>query len=302
MSILEVTKNFEVHPSPNSTLYRPEIDVILAVIHRTAANRLSSLKGTFILDGQPHNHPASCICRFNLVDGACRRKFFCGAAGNSDELAAEAINQLLNAGSERTRYRNIWPHDFYNASGSMCVGGGIHCDGNLNVLVLNSTYGKFMATSYLDCESEYDFDGNIAVLVAVATAFSEMMREDRTLQRSFAKIRQVYDHHYIQIVQDVQGLSTQAQLPELRNWRAWRRPTNQTGNSYLPFEEHFSLQKDEPKAGFSDPPERDPDDRNDPSAGDHNNPPAGHDNLPHSSPPLLNPQKLPDHPSPHPEE
>lgn len=245
MSILRITKNFEAHPSPNSTLYRQEIDVILAVAHQIAEKRLNSLKGTFILDGQPHNHSASCICRFNLLDGACRREFFCGGIGDSDKLAAEAIDQLLKADSERERYRDVWPHNFNNTDGCMCVGGGIHCDGNLNVLVLNSTYGKFMATSYLDCESKYDFDGNIAVLVAVATAFSEMMREDRTLQRSFAKIRQLYDYHYLDVVQEVQELFAQAQLPELKAWRVWHEPANQTGKPRLPFEEYLSSQKAE---------------------------------------------------------
>ncbi len=230
----------EVHPQPESTLYSEEIDALIAVASQIAENHLQSLKGTFILDEQPHQHSASCVCRFNMLDGSCARRFFCGSEGDSEALAVEAIDQLLKPSATRTRYRNIWPHHFDNVKGCMCVGGGIHCDGALNVLVLNSTYGKFMAASYLDCASRYDFDGNVAVLVAVATAFSEMMREDITLQRSFAKIRQAYDYNYIQVIQNVQEMFAHATLPELKKWRIWHEPANQSGNLRLPFEEKFT--------------------------------------------------------------
>lgn len=142
------------HPEPASTLYDEELNVLQQVIYSIVQQYApGARRGSFILDGQPSGQPAYAILRFNLPDGSYERRFFRDQGQDSDDLAEESIDQLLELphpsrytsgdSEQRQRLRDA-------IKSVRDVMPGIWRDGELQVLVLNTMYGRFLASCFIE--------------------------------------------------------------------------------------------------------------------------------------------------------
>lgn len=120
-------------------LFRQEIDAILKVVDSVLESfKDYPTKGTLILDGQAKDQDARCIVRLNLSDGIYRKRFFCLYDRSSDDIAADAINNALRW-PEESRYHLAEERALHFG----WLPSGIYKDKELDVLVLNTTHGRF---------------------------------------------------------------------------------------------------------------------------------------------------------------
>lgn len=199
--------------------------MILAVIDQVLASFDEyPTQGTFILDGQKMGDEAKCIVRFNLEDGFCRP-----IEDSSDDIAAGAIDAVL-AWPESPAYGYRGEAKFFGQLPS-----GIYQYGRKKALVLNTTFGRFIASFYADFRNG-GHDESIALLIALAEAFASMGKEDRILQSSAQRLCD----QAVGIGKDalilVKKLFLGCNLPALKTWREWHEPANNSGELTLFFE------------------------------------------------------------------
>lgn len=216
-----------------TTLYQQEIDVILAVIDQVLASfEMHPTKGTFILDGQEMGEEAKCIIRFNLENGVCLPPEDLGIDDyTSDDITAIAINSVLS-----------WPEvPAYGYKGEARYFGqlpsGIYKRGLRKVLVLNTTYGRFLISFFANCQCGIDeHDGGSALLRALAIAFASIDQKDKVLQQSVKGITQFIALGEKCAMDVVRELFTKCELPALKAWKDWCESASSSGELKLFFE------------------------------------------------------------------
>lgn len=222
----------EFHATPKM-LFRQEIDAILEVVNYVLRGFQScSSKGTLILDGQAKDHEARCIVRLNLADGAYWKDFFHIYERTSDDIAVDSINNALRW-PEESRYKLIrekalhfgWlPSDIYR-------------DEELEVLILNTTHGRFLASFCAKLgQTPHSDEETASVLVAIAAAIAKMGKEDVTLQHSATYIRERATDYEMDALRIVDKLFDVCALPCLRTWQEWHGPANSAEKRALFFE------------------------------------------------------------------
>lgn len=223
-----------VQKFPNKeTLFEEEITAIMRILDE-ALDMFDERpnKGTIILDGQRKGEPAQCIMKMNLANGAYRRKFFGLNDLQSDEMAAESINAILN-----------WPTEAaYGIEAQNLQFGelpsGCYLDAYEKVLVLNTTFGRFIISAQLAREDYKDggkiklvdyYDESVVVMKALAVALTKMGKEDKILRRSVKKIfvNATPGEKYVR--EEVENLLHFCSLPELEAWKIWHEKATDDG-------------------------------------------------------------------------
>lgn len=226
--------NMEMVLEPESTLFQPEIDVILAVIDQVLTSfGHYPTRGTFILVGQKRGEAATNIIRFNLADeeseGSRQEVYNDTYYSTSNSLAEAAIDEVLS-----------WPENsVYDYQGEAknfgLLPSGIYRCTELKVLVLNTVFGRFLAS----CYANFMDDGHTqstALLIAIAETFAQMGKEDKILQQSAqALYRQAVGIDKDAIIL-VRRLFLDRALPALSAWHTWHEPANNAGELTLFFE------------------------------------------------------------------
>ena len=214
-----------------TTLYQQEVDVILAVIDQVLASfEQYPTKGTFILDGQEMGEDAKCIIRFNLEDGAYPLS---GGLEDctSDDIATMAINDVLS-----------WPEvPAYGYKGEARFFGqlpsGIYKRGRQKVLVLNTTYGRFLMSFFANCQCGIDeHDDGSALLLALAVAFASIDQKDKILRQSVENITTSISCNEESATDMVLDLFAKCELPALIAWKDWCESANSSDELPLFFE------------------------------------------------------------------
>lgn len=237
--------NLECHNEPETTMFPQETDLlqelIQGVLERTAPG---VTRGTFILDGQKFGEEAKCILRFNLSEGSFHRNFYRIYRKTSDQMAEESIDEMLAIPGESRYIRRSEGEKqagckMTNNERSMI--NGPYRDGELLVLVLNATHGRFLMTCHLDedVDNENDVTAAELVLYAVAQAIAAMGKEDVTLQRSDRFIREFGQESirgYAAIRQYVEDAFVTGEGLAMMAWKAWHEPANAKGELTLFFE------------------------------------------------------------------
>lgn len=208
----------------DAVLYDQEINVLLEISLLTL-NCLPYVptRGIMILDGQKRGEEAQLILRAPL-----RR-----STGNcSSSYAEQTIDYVLE--SDDPCFRDWWHSGIFSAK----------IPDNLitNVLVLNTTAGRFIATIFCeDIPMTLDFDYEEMVLLAIATAIGCMGVEDAVLQDSLRQMKDSYRNETdckrpLGIMQEIERLFKHIDNPVIRNWYNWHEPANQSGKLELFFE------------------------------------------------------------------
>lgn len=237
----EFFTNIVKQVEPDSTLFEPEIDLILVLIRKVAQSFQHELElGTFILDGQTYGGDPQLITRGNFAKGIYRRQFYRTYNRTSDQIAEESIDQLLVWPGMLSRYRRHFAERFFEQNGMIYPRTGIYQDGELLVLAMNATHGRFLASIQAQAVNDpyYDFGDEIseALLYAVSEALCMMMREDVILQRSATQLMIERENPLAaNIVLAVVNEFAQGELPEMRAWQDWHEPANKSGQLTLPF-------------------------------------------------------------------
>lgn len=231
-------KNLETHPEPQSTLFPQEINALLGVIQAYLQEYESrGYYGTCILDGQEYNEKAKCIFRFNLKGGPYRRKFFGMIDRTSDEIAEESINEILKPKVE-SRYAR-WLDDSVKPLPS-----GIYRDGELEVLVLNASYGRFLFTFHSqDQEYQPCHYLNEEMYYVMVEALANMGKEDYNLQHSnidliaaIPSTRRSSLTAALSLTRKFFYPDKKQIIPEIQAWREWHESANNEGELTLFFE------------------------------------------------------------------
>lgn len=237
-------RTFNSPEFPTAPLYEQEVNLLLEVIDAVLARACPSVsRGTFILDGQKFGQEAQCILRFDLPQGTCDYFRKDHIKVTSDELAEEAIDEIL-AMPNKSRYtdgntpeRMIMHAKIKTAQD---VSSGTWRDNELEALVVNTTYGRFIASCYLASDERICDEIMHAVLYAVAQAIMMMGKEDLKLQQfkqqPDAKAA-IFSNPFVSYATGlVDGLLSSCDLPALRNWYRWHEPANTSGTLPLFFE------------------------------------------------------------------
>ncbi len=227
--------NLEKHPNAD-TLYPQEIDALLAVISYFCEGRYSGDYGSCILDGQKDGGAANCIFRFNFPEGPYRRTFFRTYDRTSDQIAEDSINEMLCWPENPSRYRK-------SLENIPCpVATGIYRDGEIEVLVLNTTHGRFLFTCHtLAAFSDDDYDALSEALPYIfAEAIANMGKEDTVLQRSnielIAGLDPSHSGQIVDMITETRDLFYDKNpLPEIAAWRTWHESADQSDELALFF-------------------------------------------------------------------
>lgn len=243
----ECFSNIEAHCQSGDSLYYEEINVILAVIDEILETVLKEVPvhGTFILDGHNHQKECECLLRFNLRGGPTVGQILPYMSNEmSDTLAAASIDHALEYPDKSSAFSYIQP-----LPGTPQLKTGIHGDDQPDlpycVMVLNTTFGRFLASFYADFANSAtpSYNPTTTVLVALATALSEMGKEDKVLQES---VRTILNHYTLSIggspiscreaVRVTRRLFETCEHPVLAAWKEWHEPANGAGELSLFFD------------------------------------------------------------------
>lgn len=226
--------NLETHPG-STGLSQTEIDVLLSVqkhyLAETVGGELSL--GTCILDAQPNGKPAACVYRYNLPGGIFWRNFFGVHERSSDIMAENSIGEILNASSDQSRFFG----EMLAAGGF--VNTGIYRDGELLVMVLKTTKGRFLFAPQFRLKEAVPLpQAEFGLYHVVAETLALMAREDGILQHSAIRLLQQSQcsPSYIIKAASAAGIARACfgigqELVEVRTLREWR---NKTGASKRP--------------------------------------------------------------------
>lgn len=169
-------------------LSQSDLEAVLATIESALEQlEVKNAGGTVILDGQIMGEEATCLMRFNLLNGYGFRQFQRKFGRTCSDLAAAAIDALLD-----------WPETSYYWESERLVGmvdqavrpedlpSGIYCDGDLKVLLLNAGAKRFFFSIYIGGLDDQQDDHAIstAVMQAVARAIALLHPEDTKLQEA----------------------------------------------------------------------------------------------------------------------
>lgn len=224
--------NVSVHASKN-TLYTQEIDAILAIlaeVMRDCYGGSMPRTGSFILDGQRVGAQASCIIKFNLAGGESYYNI-AGREVNSLALAAQSIDELLS-----------WPRrsEYYYLGDPLLFGKlptDIYEYGKFIALVINTTYGRFLA-SLQTCRPDGGNDRRsiIRVLLSLVEVLRQLGQEDLVLQmQSRTLLSRFQSFDYKEVINHVQELFATCHLPALKTWHEWHELANASGELGLFF-------------------------------------------------------------------
>lgn len=222
--------NLKSYVEPETTLFQQAVDFILAIIDQVLDSfDTHPTQGTFILDGQAYGEKAKCILRFNLEDGVLQPLE--GFEDTSDDIAAGAINKVL-AWPETPAYGYKAEPNFFGRLPS-----GVYKQGRNKVLVLNTTFGRFLMSYYANsgCSMEAHDEGS-ALLLAVAETIAQMGKEDKVLQRSAYTLGEQSTGVEKDAVILVKRLFLEDKFPPLLAWKKWHEPANTSGKLTLFFE------------------------------------------------------------------
>lgn len=225
--------NLESFAEPTTTLFAQEIDVITQVVD----NILTSFeaypqKGTFILDGQAKDHDAQCILRFDLAAGISRRIFFRTYDRTSSEIAADSINNALSWPKD-SRYEFIEDRALHFG----WLPSGIYRDGELEVLVLNTTHGRFLASFCAEFDAHLsNGKETTSVLMAIASAIAHMGKEDKVLQQSAECVTKEASYFERNALWLVESMFESCASPVMKAWEKWHELANNSGELTLFFE------------------------------------------------------------------
>ena len=217
--------NLITNVGPNTTLFQQEVDVIQAVVARVLDSfEPQPTQGTFILDGQKRGESAYCILRFNLEKGCCQLH-----EETSDDAAAGSIDDIL-AWPERLAYGYRSNPEYFGQLPS-----SIYMSIRRKVLVLNTTFGRFLVSFYANSPFPY-VRQDMTLLMALAEAFAQMGKEDKILQRSVERVCASAISPDKDAIILVKHMFLDCEDDALRIWRDWHEPANQAGELTLFFE------------------------------------------------------------------
>lgn len=234
--------NLTCDKEPEVIMFPQETDLLQELIQDTLERLAPHVtKGTFILDGQKFSEKAKCILRFNLSGGSFSRMLFHKFSKTSDEIAEESIDEMLAIPGVSRYVNGGRPVQYPMTNDERNMTNGPYRDGELVVLVMNATHGRFLITCHLDdnADNTTGIDAAELVLYAVAQAIANMGKEDITLQHSARYISQFalravngypLVYHYIEEAFQVgSGLAMMA-------WKTWHELANAKGELTLFFE------------------------------------------------------------------
>lgn len=240
-------KDLKCDPAAN-TLYQEEIDVLMEVVgivlECAGAKRA---RGTFILDGQPNDGEAECILRFNLPGWTYHRRFFRVVGKCSTDIAEESIDELLKWPLEKSRYELL--NGLVPATGKRLLT-GMYTDGELNVMVVNTTHGRFLITANVENRGEEgtlgSYDGGqvadvIMRMMALAITRLCTCAKDVDLRASEGMLWSAIDDRernftnaYRKTWQEIErrifsGEETYETPEAAKAWWAWRKTVSESG-------------------------------------------------------------------------
>ena len=223
--------NLETCVGPYVVLFQQEEDVIVELVSEYLIVHGDPNEGTFILDGQKYGDDAKCLIRFNLRDGVFRQRFFRTYEKTSDTMAEEAIDHALLYPAEKSRY--------VGSSGPRPVAemaSGIYQDGELKVLVLNATYGRFLCSFYVNW-NDGGHEQSTKVLLFVSEVLAQLCKKDTVLQESnrsvWAEARKHARLYYLK--ERVAEEFATCRLPALKARKEWLELVNSSGELPLFF-------------------------------------------------------------------
>lgn len=241
-------KDLECNPAA-STLYQEEIDVLMEVVGIVLeCAGAEGVKGTFILDGQPNDGEAECILRFNLPGGTYHRRFFRVIGKSSTDMAEESIDELLKWPLEKSRYEPL--NTSVPVIGKRLLT-GMYADGELNVMVVNTTYGRFLVTANVENSGDekggrsscngYQVADVIMRMVALAitrlcTCIEDvdLRASEKTLWCAIDDRERNFTNAYRQTWQEIERWifadEEACDTPEAAKvWREWRKTVSESG-------------------------------------------------------------------------
>lgn len=232
-------RNVQLYPS-EQTLFQPEIDVILAVLEETLTavyDEHVPRQGSLILDGQKFGEEAKCIARLNFMRGDVRYDYAFGSDISSDVITAQSINVIIGwprssayVAEPLPSYFGLLPTGIYSLDRGQ--------QPSLIVLVLNTTFGRFLASCrtgliHGNCYLNADF----TAFATLAETFRQLGKEDLVLQKHseglITELCNQTDCDRAIII--VRQLFSDCSLPALQVWKAWHEPANQSGELPLFF-------------------------------------------------------------------
>lgn len=210
-------------------LSQEETDVVIVVLDRIMDEFIDRPNvGTINLCGQRRGRSCRDILTMNLSDGPYQRLVSQNMRKTSDDWADESINKIVS-----------WPGlDDYNYKPEALQFGelptGVYQTGLLRVLVVNTTFGRFIMSFYLAAEkpSEEDerkiefteyFDESIMAMKTLAKVLAEMHPEDGRLRQSAFDLTLKAPEKERVMWTDIKRVLDEFNLPELVAWREWRK-------------------------------------------------------------------------------
>lgn len=232
--------NLEANPSP-ATLYSEEIQALAAVVSATldklVGSQASWVSGALTVEGQATNQPTRMILHAKFPGGLCPQGLAKLSQRSPDEVVSDSIDGILAFPDTPYYWRD--DEEIARCSKSLHIPTKIYRDGDLRVLVLNTTAGRFLMSV---CAINIDHADEIsaALMYAMAHALAQMGLEDLILQRSAARL----DNHLatstgrysVKACQLVEDLFRQCDIPEIMAWRSWHNNASESDGLKLFFE------------------------------------------------------------------
>lgn len=242
----------ETNVFPNTALHQQEVDLIYDLVDQVIQRHLT-LKphfGTIILDGHTYGAAASCITHANFDGGVYTRQFFGLVDRSSTDIVADSIDQLLEWPVQNSRYERYFTEDNLSViKGEPIPKSGIYRDGELIVMAINATYGRFIVSlkAQTDMEEECSLECEL-LLGAIAEIFANIGCKDPVLQAAIIDIEfKLWDHLKVDfpssakllkdIIATIRQEFVSGTTEEMRTWRDWRSDLKKNGEEELFFQE-----------------------------------------------------------------
>lgn len=209
--------NLKVTLEPETTLFKEEVDAIIAIVDDTIRQRAAIHgdeldEGTFLFYGiQDDSDEPQEIISFDLDKGPTKDylPYSDGNCGiDSHEIADNILKRNLTSKCEMSS-----SHISY------------YCDSPL-FLVIKTTHGRFACACFGD---DFSYKDMTYVYCAVAQAIACMGLEDKVLQDSCDKIffSEMEEYKDLGGLRDhIEELYRKCKLPELKLWKKWHDEVN----------------------------------------------------------------------------
>lgn len=234
--------NVEKHAEPETTLFPQETDLLLEILETMITRLLphAITCGTFILDGQAYGDDAKLLLRGNFPGGVYQRQFFRIQERSSNDMATESIDEALNWPISTSRLSHHFEKNYRYIDERQFPESGIYRDGELIVLILNASHGRFLGSIKMETVAENDtelYDEPELLLYALAMSLAQMSKEDHVLQASVNSLSSWCSKlDYAGIATQVKELFVGCELPALKTWRDWHKSVSSSGKLTLFFE------------------------------------------------------------------